>query len=173
MEHGDGKNCSTCGQRQPLTEFNRRAQAPDGLQARCRSCARRWYRLNTEAHKKNTRRRRLEYAVEVRREMMAFFNEHPCVDCGEQDVRCLDFDHRGDLLKSANVGYLLSQGNAWARIQVEMAKCEVRCANCHRKITSQRAGDWRARAQDTVQQQLLLDSERRLKAVVGPASAHP
>lgn len=173
MEQGDSKKCSTCGRLQPLTEFNRRAQAPDGRQARCRSCARQWYRDNTEARKKNTRRRRIEYAIEVRREMMAFFQEHACVDCGEDDIRCLDFDHRGDLLKSANVGYLLSQGHAWARIQVEMAKCEVRCANCHRKITSERAGDWRARAQKAVRQQLHLDSKGRLEAVLRAPSTHP
>jgi hypothetical protein len=37
---------------------------------------------------------------------------------------------------------MLSQGCGWPTISAEIAKCEVRCANCHRKKTLERAGNW-------------------------------
>lgn len=74
--------------------------------------------------------------------MAAYLAEHPCVDCGESDVRCLDFDHvRGE--KSRNISAMLSRAVAWEKVLVEIAKCDVRCANCHRRQTTQRGGHWR------------------------------
>ncbi len=60
-----------------------------------------------------------------------------CVDCGEDDPIVLDFDHvRGvkvcDISRMAHTGY-----KEW-RIIEELAKCEIRCANCHRRITHKR-----------------------------------
>ena len=60
--------------------------------------------------------------------------EHPCVDCGEGDPVVLDFDHIGND-KAANVSWLARTGATWDRIEAEIAKCEVRCANCHRRRT--------------------------------------
>ena len=66
---------------------------------------------------------------------------HPCVDCGEKDVRVLDFDHvRGKKYKS--VSKMLSGSHSIDRLIEEIKKCEVRCANCHRKITAERAGNF-------------------------------
>jgi hypothetical protein len=72
--------------------------------------------------------------------------EHPCVDCGEADIRVLDFDHRRDAAKSADVMRLVRDGHSVPRIMTEVAKCEVRCRNCHARITYQRiGGSWRLR----------------------------
>lgn len=62
---------------------------------------------------------------------------HPCTDCGEGDPDVLDFDHvRG--VKKANVSNLISSGNSLRALIEEVAKCDVRCANCHRRITRRR-----------------------------------
>lgn len=62
---------------------------------------------------------------------------HPCVDCGESDPVCLDFDHvRG--VKWANISTLVSKGATVATIKDEVRKCDVRCSNCHRKVTALR-----------------------------------
>ena len=59
-----------------------------------------------------------------------------CVDCGESDPRCLDFDHvRGKKLRSVS---LMKTGYSVKVLREEIAKCEVRCANCHRKRTAER-----------------------------------
>jgi hypothetical protein len=62
--------------------------------------------------------------------------ERGCYDCGfNSDPDALHFDHvRGkkefDLSRAS--------GSSWDRIANEIAKCEVRCANCHALQTAKR-----------------------------------
>ncbi len=43
---------------------------------------------------------------------------------------------------------LVQHGYSLARIMAEIAKCDVRCRNCHAKVTYERMGDnWRSRTQ--------------------------
>jgi hypothetical protein len=61
------------------------------------------------------------------------------VDCGERDFRVLQFDHvNGE--KVAAVSTMLHNGASWKRLMAEVQKCEVRCANCHWRITAERSG---------------------------------
>lgn len=53
-----------------------------------------------------------------------------CVDCGyKTHPAALHFDHVDPSTKS----FAISKGltRSWATIQAEIAKCVVRCANCH------------------------------------------
>jgi hypothetical protein len=71
--------------------------------------------------------------------VLAFLREHPCVDCGEADPIVLDFDHvRGT--KRMKISRMLSGTYSLKAIFEEIEKCEVRCANCHRRITASRGG---------------------------------
>lgn len=64
-----------------------------------------------------------------------------CIDCGERDLVVLDFDHLGE--KVANVSRMAHREWSLARIDAEIAKCEVRCANCHRRRTARELGYYR------------------------------
>ncbi len=57
----------------------------------------------------------------------------PCVDCGLLDLLLLEFDHIGD--KRGNVIAMARRGCALKTLQNEIARCQVRCANCHRRRT--------------------------------------
>jgi hypothetical protein len=59
--------------------------------------------------------------------LQAYRETHPCVDCGEPDAVVLVFDHRPGSIKKAAVKSLCSLKG----VQAEVAKCDVRCANCH------------------------------------------
>lgn len=61
-----------------------------------------------------------------------------CVDCGyNANAAALDFDHISGV-KAFTIGPALTYSKA--RLLEEIAKCEVRCANCHRVRTYDRAG---------------------------------
>jgi hypothetical protein len=64
-----------------------------------------------------------------------------CVDCGTHELCILDFDHVGQ--KRANVIYLATSGCGIPRLMAEIAECEVRCANCHRRRTARQLGHQR------------------------------
>ena len=56
-----------------------------------------------------------------------------CVDCDEDDLLVLEFDHvRG---KTGSVMAVAQRGWSLDRLKQEIARCEVRCANCHRRRT--------------------------------------
>jgi len=164
------KLCVLCRNEFPLNEFNRRKRSRDGLQNVCRECNRRqardYYRRNRIAHRQVVRTRTESGRAENVRSLTAYLLLHPCVDCGEDDVRVLEFDHRPGAGKTANVSYLARNAYPWDRIEEEIAKCDVRCRNCHAKVTYERSGqNWRTQAMDDLRQEIdaftlavLLDS---------------
>lgn len=63
-----------------------------------------------------------------------FLRDNPCVDCGETDPIVLEFDHvRG--VKRKNVADMINAAYSLESLAEEITKCEVRCANCHRRKT--------------------------------------
>lgn len=95
-----------------------------------------WYQRNREKviarskiSKAEQRKKLREYIREVK--------DVPCSDCGKRFHYCaMDFDHLGD--KETEVGRLVQQPVSLKRLQEEIAKCEVVCANCHRVRTYER-----------------------------------
>jgi 5-methylcytosine-specific restriction endonuclease McrA len=73
--------------------------------------------------------------------VLAFLRAHPCLDCGERDTVVLEFDHVGP--KRAEVSTLVRRGVLEPVLLAEMARCEIVCANCHRRRTARRQGWWR------------------------------
>ena len=75
----------------------------------------------------------------VRAYIKAHLEANPCVDCGEADIVVLEFDHINDD-KHFSISDATRLGYGMPKIKAEIAKCEVRCANCHRKKTYERGG---------------------------------
>lgn len=84
--------------------------------------------------------------AENRRRLADHLAAHPCVDCGEADLRVLDFDHRDPATKGAAISRLVFR-TCWANVLREIALCDVRCSNCHRRRTAQQFGWWNALAE--------------------------
>ncbi|AER25978.1 HNH endonuclease [Mycobacterium phage Nappy] len=98
-----------------------------------------FYRDN-ESRRTRTKDIRAAACLKAQRYVLDYLLAHPCVDCGEPDIVVLDFDHLGD--KLYNISNMVAQGFAVTTIKREIAKCEVRCANCHRRMTAKRHGGW-------------------------------
>lgn len=62
----------------------------------------------------------------------------PCTDCGNSfPWYAMHFDHVGDD-KEHEVSRLMNSGASIAKIEAEIAKCEVVCATCHAIRTYER-----------------------------------
>lgn len=134
------KKCGMKSCQVPLEEqqFNKNKTRKDGLSSICRICSkersRRYYAENTIEHKKAvfTRNRRLRQ--DNLRKVYDYLSENFCVVCNEKDITVLEFDHLRD--KDKNISELVSRGCGWETIKAEIEKCQVLCANCHRRKTA-------------------------------------
>ena len=136
------KKCGICGIKKPLSEFNKNKGRADGLQTICKDCNRvkskAYYRDNYEEQRNRIYKQKQERKEESRRNIIAYLQNHPCIDCGNTNILVLDFDHRND--KKHNVCDMLAGGYVWNSIMNEIKKCDVRCANCHRIKTANQLG---------------------------------
>ena len=64
------------------------------------------------------------------------------MDCGENDIVVLEFDHIGDD-KLSSISLMISRAASWTTILKEIEKCEVVCANDHRRRTARRGAHYR------------------------------
>lgn len=118
----------------------------------CRPCQREYqrshYRLNAALVKANVKARRRRAKSVCVGYVNDYLRYHPCVDCGETDIEVLQFDHvRGTKVNA--VCAMIHNGSNLTAVVREIAKCEVRCANDHIRVTRRRRGDvsrWRTSA---------------------------
>lgn len=73
--------------------------------------------------------------AKIRQWLTAYLSAHPCVDCGESDQIVLEFDHLDPTTKRYNITDMAQRGQSLSLVQIEVSKCAVRCANCHRRRT--------------------------------------
>lgn len=133
------KECRDCKIVKSYSDFNKNKAKRDGYGDKCRPCMK-IYRQNHYNSNK------LEIVNKVTARRAELFNyiwqikcNSRCVDCGNADPRVLDFDHLGD--KEFNLSEVTRRGFGRSKIDVEIAKCEIRCANCHRIKTFERKID--------------------------------
>jgi hypothetical protein len=83
-------------------------------------------RLDSNTHLLPGERRNMRLVLET-------LSKAACVDCGVRDLLVLEFDHLG--VKRDSVMTLARRGCSQKVIEEEIARCEIRCANCHRRRT--------------------------------------
>lgn len=141
------KICPGCGEERDVEqEFTWKYKERGIRNTRCKFCqsqaSKQHYRQNKQVYIERARTREYLVTDENQRKLADYLVCHPCVDCGETNIRVLDFDHvRGK--KSKDISKMMSTGCSWSTIEAEIAKCEVRCANCHRIRESQKSRSWR------------------------------
>jgi hypothetical protein len=146
LEPVELRTCTRCGESKPLTEFSVKDHK-NGRRARiCKTCiaaaSRAHYYRNREKHLVRARATKKKYRQRNRRKRAELIQGLACVDCGETDVVVLEFDHRDRATKKVEVSRLMSSGSIETLLE-EIAKCDVRCANCHRRKTSKEFGYYR------------------------------
>lgn len=153
LEYKQGKTCEVCGNDNPvLFDFHhlegkeleitnavhdwgikRIKRELDKCQILCANCHRKKHysdscqkRIGTSSNcvKRNRNRDFVN----------SYKQQNPCCQCGESDIGCLDFHHDGE--KDINISRAVCD---WGinRLQKEIEKCKVLCANCHRLVHSE------------------------------------
>lgn len=136
------KTCRECGSQDPETGWVAKGNICKGCQ---RKVMRQHYADNKQAYLDKADRNREIYRTKMREFIREYLVEHPCVDCGESDLRVLEFDHVDPANKNFTIGAAIGNSQlGFVKIKAEIEKCEVRCANCHRKRTSDQFKWWRA-----------------------------
>lgn len=128
------KFCNSCSTSKPVTDFNKKK---DKYQSKCRACdnayTRAHYKANKLSYIERTSKRKLEQIALKQKWVLDYFKNNPCIDCNESDPVVLEFDHL--LNKSGNVSKFILNSSLENLIK-EIEKCEVVCANCHRRRTA-------------------------------------
>lgn len=139
--------CARCHGEQPIEAFPIKIKARGTRRSYCLPCCREYgrehYTKNKAAYLGRTRTRHARIRRDHRAFIFEYLTSHPCVDCGTSDRVVLEFDHRDPANKTTEVGRLIHSGSK-IKLHAEIAKCDVRCGNCHRRKTLLQFGSYRA-----------------------------
>jgi len=135
------RRCGRCGQIQAVDAFGFRWKSRGVRHTICQGCQavyRAAYNVRIGPLRLHARIREHTERYRDRNRLFvdAYLRSHPCVDCGEPDIIVLEFDHVGET-KTRSISVMLKHATSLATLQAEIAKCQVRCANCHRRRTAQ------------------------------------
>ena len=148
------KRCTLCGEVKPLKAFTVRSKNSDGHTSRCRACVnaanKRRYATRLEHYREKLRGLDKRLKDEKAEQVFNYLSERPCVDCGESDPVVLEFDHRDHISKRFAIAQMIERRYSWQTIKTEIEKCDVRCANCHRRKTSRQFGHRRSLLQNRI-----------------------
>ena len=143
---GDTKLCKRCGYVLDLACFGLKYAERGIRQHLCRVCAREasraYYVRNPSPYKARAAANNARFRARNREKLREYLAASKCADCGIGDFEVLEFDHRDPKEKRYEVSNLAQGAGSWAAILKEIAKCDVVCANCHRRRTARHFG-WR------------------------------
>lgn len=129
------KTCPKCSRELSETCFQTNRARPDGKQRICATCQNNYSREHYAKNKEVYIAKARKWNAIQRGQLVALANarkSQPCTDCGKSyPPYVMDFDHVSGV-KIDNVSMIARRGWSVKRLEDEMAKCEVVCANCHR-----------------------------------------
>jgi len=141
------KICCCCNQSKPETEFAFRNEGTGSRASKCKICqceySKLHYTKNKPSYVLRARQQRRVYTNINQKCLFDYLKDKKCIDCGIRDVRVLEFDHRDPSVKTNGISRMLRQRN-WKRVLMEIGKCDIRCANCHRIKTSEQFSYFRS-----------------------------
>jgi hypothetical protein len=124
---GLATNASTGSRVEPKPDD---VELPDGLAWDELSQDQRWHYRNRAWNRERTLDRRARHRAWVYEQKQ---RSEGCARCDEDDPACLDYHHPDDADKEMTICEMVTHGYGKAKLRMEMARCELLCANCHRK----------------------------------------
>ena len=127
------KVCTKCEVDKPLTEYCKQAKGKMGVQPACKACMNIAY--------KNSRAKKHQHYMDVAKQRRQKYSQQfqewkaqqKCLVCQEDEECCLDLHHLDPSEKEGLVSDM-AFNQPWETLLLEINKCVVLCANCHRKV---------------------------------------
>jgi len=139
------KLCIKCGESKDRDLFNWKNEELGRKHSSCKEChvryRRKHYLDNRDKYISKALKWNSEQRFKLQRIVLRYLKDHRCIDCNENDVLVLDFDHRNSKIKS--ISEMVKSCCSVERVVAEIKKCDVRCANCHRRKTARELGFWK------------------------------
>jgi hypothetical protein len=124
------KYCPVCKETKPIDQFAKHKSRPDGLQSMCKACQHNHAKVYFQNNKAKFNELNRQNRVKKRLAIEEYKKDKVCVDCDNNNPVVLTFDHvRGK--KVAAIPDMANRSFTLAAIYKEIAKCEMRCFNCH------------------------------------------
>ena len=129
------QTCGKCQQEKDLESYDWKKGKRRSI---CKACVslytRQHYLDNKKYYLEKAKINRRKSHQRLREYLLEYYHNHPCVDCGEKDPIVLEFDHiKG---KTKGISVMLTSAVSIKTLENEIARCEVVCANCHRRRTT-------------------------------------
>jgi len=149
------KKCTKCNKEKSLTDFFVKDKNTGRLHAQCKKCYQlhrqtyhaQHYRKYKDQYLLRAKLRREKLRQEFRTNITQYLSDKTCVLCGENDIRTFEFDHMDPHNKKFSVSQGVRLGYSWEDILLEIKKCRILCANCHKKHTADQFGWYKSIAE--------------------------
>lgn len=126
--------CNHCKRTLSIESFQFKDKANGIRRTKCAECQNEYSRSHYINNKEYYLNRNRQQKKRNRQTVREYKENSPCTDCkGNFPYYVMEFDHREPELKSFNIGKT-DWGNM-RPINAELEKCDLVCANCHKKRT--------------------------------------
>ncbi len=129
------KKCQRCKLHKPINQFCNDKTTKDKKSSRCSICRKEVCKIQYDKNREKRIKETIDYNKNKKIKLYEYLLENPCVVCGENDPIVLEFDHIDPKTKTKNISWAITKWS-WKRVLKEIEKCQVLCANCHKRKTA-------------------------------------
>lgn len=126
------KKCCHCKLEKPLEKFSKHPSHHDGLSSVCKDCKNDYNKKHYQTYKQHYLDKSKKQRLKIQEWFKDYKSKLKCARCPENHPATLDFHHTED--KEFNISNMSGRKHSINSILKEISKCEVLCANCHRKL---------------------------------------
>ena len=127
------KICSKCKKEKSIELFSKNKSKKSGYSCECKEChkiiRKKYYDNNKEKEINRVHTRRAQQVKDFKE----FKSKLKCILCNENHITTLHFHHLNPSMKEIELSTAIRLGWSKDKLEKEIDKCVVLCANCHAK----------------------------------------
>ena len=127
------KICSKCKEEKSIELFSKNKSKKSGYSCECKEChkiiRKKYYDNNKEKEISRVHIRRTQQVKDFKE----FKSKLKCILCNENHIATLHFHHLDPSIKEIDLSTAVRLGWSKDKLEKEINKCVVLCANCHAK----------------------------------------